>query len=87
MPVTLIADSGSTKTEWCLINGNSRKTFLTQGLSPYFLSAEQIGYIIENELVPKLKKAEPSEVFFLWYRLQQCRECNRGKKSHSKKFS
>ena len=64
MPVKLIADSGSTKTEWCLINGKTKKTFLTQGLSPYFLSAEQIEYIIVNELVPKLKKTAPDEVFF-----------------------
>ena len=64
MAIKLIADSGSTKTEWCLMNGKQKKTFLTQGLSPYFLSAEQIGYIIENELKPKLKKVEPTEIFF-----------------------
>ena len=64
MPVKLIADSGSSKTEWCLISGETKRSFLTQGLSPYFLSAEQIEYIIENELCPKLKKAEPDEVFF-----------------------
>lgn len=64
MPVKLIADSGSTKTEWCLINGKSTKTFYTQGLSPYFLSAEQIEYIIEEELLYKFKKTEPEEIFF-----------------------
>jgi len=64
MAIKLIADSGSTKTEWCLVNGHSKKNFLTQGLSPYFLSAEQIEYIIEQELKPKLKKTEPAEVFF-----------------------
>lgn len=64
MPVKLIADSGSTKTEWCLINGKSTKTFYTQGLSPYFLSAEQIEYIIEEELRHKFKKTEPEEIFF-----------------------
>lgn len=64
MAVKLIADSGSTKTEWCLISGKTKRSFVTQGLSPYFLSAEQIEYIIENELSPKLKKLEPDEVFF-----------------------
>ena len=64
MPVKLIADSGSTKTEWCLINGKSTKTFYTQGLSPYFLSAEQIEYIIEQELKQKLKKNDPEEIYF-----------------------
>ena len=64
MPVKLLADSGSTKTEWCLINGSSVKTFYTQGLSPYFLSAEQIEYIIEQELKQKLKKNDPEEIYF-----------------------
>lgn len=64
MSIKLIADSGSTKTEWCLINGKSTKTFYTQGLSPYFLSAEQIEYIINEELKIKLKKVEPDEIFF-----------------------
>jgi len=64
MSVKLIADSGSTKTEWCLISGKQKKIFDTQGLSPYFLSTEQIEYIIEHELKTKMKKAEPDEVFF-----------------------
>ena len=64
MSIKLIADSGSTKTEWCLINDKSNKTFYTQGLSPYFLSAEQIEYIINEELKIKLKKVEPEEIFF-----------------------
>lgn len=64
MAIKLIADSGSTKAEWCLINGKKTKTFYTQGLSPYFLSAEQIEYIINEELKPKMKNTEPDEIFF-----------------------
>jgi N-acetylglucosamine kinase-like BadF-type ATPase len=64
MAIKLIADSGSTKTEWCLINGKSVKTFYTQGLSPYFLSAEQIEYVINEELKGKLKKNEPEEIYY-----------------------
>jgi len=64
MAIKLIADSGSTKTEWCLINGKATKTSFTQGLSPYFLSAEQIEYIIDQELKPKLKNVEPDEIYF-----------------------
>lgn len=64
MAIKLIADSGSTKTEWCLLNGKTAKTFYTQGLSPYFLSSEQIEYIIQEELKSKLKKAVPDEIFF-----------------------
>ena len=64
MAIKLIADSGSTKTEWCLMNERSNKTFYTQGLSPYFLSAEQIEYIINEELKHKLKNIEPDEIYF-----------------------
>ena len=60
----LIADSGSTKTEWCLIDGNTRKNFITQGLSPYFLSSEQIARIIEKEVKPKLGDRLPGEIYF-----------------------
>lgn len=64
MAIKLIADSGSTKTEWCLMNGKSVKTFYTQGLSPYFLSAEQIEYVIHEELKVKFKRTEPDEIYF-----------------------
>lgn len=64
MKSILIADSGSTKTEWCLIQGDKKKKLSTQGLSPYFLNTEQIKIILEKELIPKLKDAIPEEVYF-----------------------
>ena len=60
----LIADSGATKCEWCLINGKKKQIVYTQGMSPYFLNAAQIEAIIRNELLPELKKAE---VLKVWY--------------------
>jgi glucosamine kinase len=62
--IKLIADSGSTKAEWCLLNGNRRKTIFTQGISPYFLSKAQIEEILQKELLPGLKKAQPEEVYY-----------------------
>jgi glucosamine kinase len=64
MKSILIADSGSTKTDWCLLQDNRKKNIITQGLSPYFLNEEQISSILENELVTKLKKNVPDEIFF-----------------------
>ena len=64
MAIKLIADSGSTKAEWCLIDGKTKRTFFTQGLSPYFLSNKQIQKILEQELKAKMKQVEPDEVFF-----------------------
>ena len=62
--VTLIADSGATKCEWCLlVNGKAKKIF-TQGISPYFLNGEQIVSLLQKELLPKLKKSAPESVFF-----------------------
>jgi len=60
----LIADSGATKAEWCLISGTHRKMIVTQGISPYFLTQEQIHTILLNELMPGLKKTRPDQVFY-----------------------
>ncbi len=62
--VKLIADSGSTKAEWCLLQGKKHKTFLTQGLSPYFLDGPQIIATLQQELLPSLGKLRIDEVYF-----------------------
>jgi hypothetical protein len=62
--VKLIADSGATKAEWSLIGHGKRKTFLTQGISPYFLNKEQISALLIKELKPKLKNVEIDEVHY-----------------------
>ena len=65
MRVTLIADSGATKCEWCLlVDGKKKKTIITDGLSPYFLSAAQIKALLEQYLVPKIKNFSPKNIFF-----------------------
>ena len=64
MKSILIADSGSTKTEWCLLQGDKKKKISTQGLSPYFLTTEQIIAVLQKELIPKIKDADPAEVYF-----------------------
>ncbi|MGZ5134875.1 MAG: N-acetylglucosamine kinase [Flavitalea sp.] len=60
----LIADSGSTKCEWYLSNGNKKQVVVTQGLSPYFLTTKQIETILRNELLPALKNPTVSVVHF-----------------------
>lgn len=48
----LIADSGSTKTDWRLIDENKRiHQFVTQGINPYFHSSEQIVSMLKAELL------------------------------------
>ncbi len=63
-PVKLIADSGSTKTEWCLLKNNKPTLFTTQGMSPYFVNAEQVEQIIKTEVFPLLKKNSIDELRF-----------------------
>lgn len=62
--VKLIADSGATKAEWCLMNKGKNTTILTQGISPYFLSTEQIRALLVKELLPKLKNTKVDEVYY-----------------------
>lgn len=62
--IKLIADSGSTKTEWCLIKNGKPVIFVSQGMSPYFLSDEGLTEIIQNEVIPHLKKHSVSEIHF-----------------------
>src|SRR5690606_28131380 len=62
--VKLILDSGSTKTEWCLLKNNKPSIFTTQGMSPYFVDATGIEKIVTEEARPFIKKNQPGQVFF-----------------------
>ena len=64
MAIILIADSGSTKAEWCLLDGKKRKTIYTQGISPYFLNTDQIQQILAVELKKKMKDIQPDEIYY-----------------------
>lgn len=55
MPVKLIADSGATKCEWCLLADGKQKKIVTAGMSPYFLSKEQVVQLLQKELLSKMK--------------------------------
>ncbi|HEY5464155.1 MAG TPA: BadF/BadG/BcrA/BcrD ATPase family protein [Hanamia sp.] len=63
-PIKLIADSGSTKTEWCLLKNNKTILFTTQGMSPYFVNAGQVEEIIRTEVFPFLRKSQIDEIYF-----------------------
>jgi len=53
----LIADSGSTKTDWRLLSDNSVKAFHTIGFNPYFVSAQDIAMSIkQSELSNYIQK-------------------------------
>jgi N-acetylglucosamine kinase-like BadF-type ATPase len=62
--IKLIADSGSTKTEWCLIKNKAKTLFTTQGMSPYFVNEAQAEQILKTEVIPMLKRNKIDEIFF-----------------------
>ena len=63
--MTIIADSGSTKTAWYIQNGDSHKYVNTQGINPFQMSDEQIASILHSELLSELPDTtEPIEIYF-----------------------
>jgi N-acetylglucosamine kinase-like BadF-type ATPase len=60
----LLADSGSTKTEWRGVDedGNQIFSIITEGLNPYFLSKERIASTIREKILPVARDIE--KVFF-----------------------
>ena len=61
----LIADSGSTKTHWCVINeGKVVSEIFTDGINPFYQTALEIIALLENQLIPKLDKELVSEICF-----------------------
>ncbi len=61
----LIADSGSTKTTWVLIeNSQSRKVFTSEGYNPFFIKTPAIIESLKNNLLDKLTPNTVSEIHF-----------------------
>lgn len=61
----LLADSGSTKTDWGLVeNGKLVKRLRTSGMNPFQMSEEAITEEIRNHLVPELPSTVLDEVHF-----------------------
>jgi len=61
----LIADSGSTKTDWCLINENGdQKTVQTIGINPYLMNANAIREVLEKELNPYIYPETVKEIYY-----------------------
>lgn len=60
----LIADSGATKCEWCLLHDHRQKKLDTQGISPYFLDEAGIVRVIESELKPSIARWQVDAVYY-----------------------
>lgn len=61
----LIADCGSTKTDWCVVlNGTPIKRIGTKGLNPFFQSEEEIQQELTHSLLPQLPEGAINAVYF-----------------------
>lgn len=66
MNTKLIADSGSTKTEWRLVRpGQPTAVIRTDGLNPYFQDEDQLRQTLQAQLIPELPTLTgPLAVYF-----------------------
>src|SRR5688500_16586263 len=60
----LIADSGSTKTDWVLLDDKHRITYKTIGYNPYFTNSENIYRSVSENLIPQFDATTVQKVFF-----------------------
>ncbi|QHV95501.1 BadF/BadG/BcrA/BcrD ATPase family protein [Spirosoma endbachense] len=61
----LIADSGSTKTDWRLVRANGvTRAIQTNGFNPYYQTTEQIISTLQAQLLPELSGATITSAFF-----------------------
>ena len=83
----LISDSGSTKTDWALIeNKEIIAQITTQGLNPTQQSSDSITKILKEELLPQLDGKTPPAIHFYGAGCAYEEANNRMRKSLSETF-
>jgi len=61
----LIADSGSTKTDWVLVDGNKNQSYYkTIGYNPYFVNSDFICNSLSEKLIPQFDPGMVRNIFF-----------------------
>lgn len=63
----LIADSGSTKTDWSIVSGDQEiDRIKTRGINPFFQTEEEISAEIRDYLIPEIKKYDSIEAVYFY---------------------
>ncbi len=62
----LIADSGSSKTGWRLVNDENVLSFHTDGLNPYYKTIEQIKMVLQKDLISHLP-CKPEAITHIYF--------------------
>ncbi len=61
----LIADCGSTKIDWCLLNGNEKVAqIFTTGMNALMLTEEEMTECIKKELMPHIVSYKVDEIYY-----------------------
>ncbi|MDR3057493.1 MAG: hypothetical protein LBU84_05045 [Prevotella sp.] len=61
----LLAESGSTKTEWCMVDRSGiAEHFLSDGVNPFFQTRKEISRLIRLQLPPIFFKTKFSNIYF-----------------------
>jgi N-acetylglucosamine kinase-like BadF-type ATPase len=60
----LIADSGSTKTTWCVLDKNSKFLFHTEGYNPFLVKADYIIDSLNKNLPADINRASIDRIYF-----------------------
>lgn len=61
----LIADCGSTKIDWCLLNGNEKVAqIFTTGMNALLLTEEEMTKCIHDELLPHIVSYRVDEIYY-----------------------
>src|SRR5436190_20255173 len=60
----LIADSGSTKTDWVLLDENNSFRYKTVGYNPYFVDTENIYQSVTEKLTSQFDPRVVEKVYF-----------------------
>ena len=65
LKIKLIAESNSSRTEWCLVEkGEVLERAFTEGLNPFFMSRREISHTIRLQLPEEFFKRRWEHVYF-----------------------
>lgn len=65
MSSLLLAESGSTKTDWCLLNHQQEPLhFKTSGINPYLQTREEINHVLSEQLKWDHEKYKADAIYF-----------------------
>lgn len=72
----LIADSGSTKTHWCIVDAKGKRLIQTIGINPYQMNNKAIQEVLERELYPNLNSETIKDIHFYGAGCSTEQKCN-----------